>query len=284
MQTVITVNRTTTRVMQSAEKHANGNLDKLDGSIRADDDSSGQAATGTSPALSSTSILPSGPKKRKMMERIRFVAMDSSLFWKFRSGRTVEEILFLSSLKTDANFKMRSYTIDFGCERTKAVFTEDEWKEMEELNDFQLPKLPESTERYLRDVRKALVKGEHVACVPVPEENRYSCELMLRAFLSWTQLYISKPCPFGNEDLSESFWCREAWPLIKGLLADVDGLTMIDGEKAGLESGKRRNMGRKVDTESPAPRKQAGRKVDLVARDTVNSRDWFIHFIVESLK
>lgn len=80
---------------------------------------------------------------------------------------------------------MRSYTIDFGCERTKAAFSDDEWMEMEEMNDFQLPKLPESTERYLRDVRKALIKGQHVASVPVPEEDRYACELMLRAFLSW---------------------------------------------------------------------------------------------------
>ncbi|KAF9954074.1 hypothetical protein BGZ72_004936 [Mortierella alpina] len=88
--------------------------------------------------------------------------------------------------------------------------------------------------------------------------------------LERSQLYILKPCPFGNKDLSESLWCREAWPIMKVLLADVDGLTMIGGEKAGLESGKRRDMGRKVDTETPAPRKQAGRKVDLVARDTTN--------------
>ena len=92
---------------------------------------------------------------------------------------------------------------------------------------------------------------------------------------------MTKPCPFGNKDLSESFWCREAWPIMKSLLSDVDGLTMIDGEKAGLESGKRRNMGRKVDMELSTPRKQTGRKLDLVARDTTNKRDWFI---VESNK
>jgi hypothetical protein len=68
---------------------------------------------------------------------------------------------------------------------------------------------------------------------------------------------------------------------MKVLLSDVDGLTMIDGEKPGLESGKRRNMGRKVDMETPPPRKQMGRRLDLVARDTTNKRDWFI---VESLK
>ncbi|KAF9565948.1 hypothetical protein EC968_003978, partial [Mortierella alpina] len=60
-----------------------------------------------------------------------------------------------------------------------------------------------------------------------------------------------------------------------------DGLTMIEKEKASLESGKRRNMDRKLDSKSPVPRKQVGRKVDLVAGDTTNNRDWLI---VESLK
>lgn len=68
---------------------------------------------------------------------------------------------------------------------------------------------------------------------------------------------------------------------MKGLLSDVDGLTMIDGEKAGLESGKRKNIGRKVDPEIPTVRKKIGRKLDLVDRDTTNKRDWLI---VESLK
>ena len=82
-------------------------------------------------------------------------------------------------------YRMRSYTIDFRCGRTKALFTKDEWKEMKELDNFELPKLPESTGRYLRDIRRALVGGQHVASVPVPEEDRYSCELVLRSFLSW---------------------------------------------------------------------------------------------------
>ncbi|KAF9201876.1 hypothetical protein BGZ59_002469, partial [Podila verticillata] len=308
IQAVITVNRTTSRVMQSAEKQVDGHLKKIDDSIYADDESSSLAAALSSSAPSSSSLPTSStplssPKKRKRptidregwtststetiretdfrSRKERFAVMDQDQFWKLRSGRTVEEILFTASLKLEANFKMRSYTIDFGCERTKALFTKDEWREINELNDFQLPKLPESTEKYLRNIRKALVQGQHVASVPVPEEDRYSCELVLRSFLSWSQLYKTKPCPFGNKDLSESFWCREAWPIMKGLLTDVDGLTMIDGEKAGLESGKRKNMGRKVDVELSTPRKQTGRKLDLVARDTTNKRDWFI---VESNK
>ncbi|KAG0013439.1 hypothetical protein BGZ82_002142 [Podila clonocystis] len=229
-----------------------------------------------------TSTATETRKEIDLRSRIeRFEIMDQHQFWRLRSGRTVEEILYNASLKIEANFKMRSYTIDYDCERTKALFTKDEWKEMNVLNDFQLPKLPESTEMYLRDVRKAIVLEQHVASVPVPKEDRFSCELVLRSFLSWTQLYVSKPCPFGNKDLSESFWCREAWPIMKGLLSDVDGITMIDGEKAGLESGKRKNTGRKVDPEIPTARKKIGRKLDLVARDTTNKRDWLI---VESLK
>ncbi|KAG0216982.1 hypothetical protein BGX31_000392 [Mortierella sp. GBA43] len=42
---------------------------------------------------------------------------------------------------------------------------------------------------------------------------------------------------------------------------------MIDGEKSGLESGKRRNTGRKVDMESQTPRKQIGRKLDPQASE-----------------
>ncbi|KAF9947869.1 hypothetical protein BGZ65_008481 [Modicella reniformis] len=207
--------------------------------------------------------------------------MDQSQFWKLKGGRTVEEVLYNASLKREANFKMRSYTIDFGCEMTKTLFTDDEWEEMKELDDFQLPRLPETTAKYLCDARKALVKGKQVASVPVPKEDESSCELVLGSFLSWKQLYTVKPCPFGNKDLSESFWSREAWPIMKNLLSDVDGLTMIDGEKTGLESWKRKNMGRKVDMEAPPARKQSGPKLDLVARDTTNKRDWFV---VESLK
>ncbi|CAO3572852.1 unnamed protein product [Mortierella alpina] len=280
VQTLITVNRTTARVMQSAEKSASSQLEKIDRSVASATPACVIKRKRSTTAIDTSTRIESC-EAHLSSRKERFAAMDASGFWRLKSGRAVEEILFTSSLNKDANFKMRSYTIDFGCERTKAVFTEDEWMEMEQFNSFQLPKLPETTEQYLRDIRKALVRGKHVTTVPLPEDDQYSCELVLRAFLSWTQLYISKPWPFGNKDLSESFWCREAWPIIKVLLSDVDGLTMIDGEKAGLESGKRRNVGRKADAETPTPRKQIGRKVDLVARDTTNGRDWFI---VESLK
>lgn len=108
-----------------------------------------------------------------------FFAMDGQILL------TVCIVFIFTFVHMSSVTRMRSYTIDFGCERTKALFSKDEWEEMKELDDFQLPKLPELTERYLRDVRKAVVQGQHAASVPVPEEDRYSCELVLRSFLSW---------------------------------------------------------------------------------------------------
>ncbi|KAF9967711.1 hypothetical protein BGZ73_000401, partial [Actinomortierella ambigua] len=96
-----------------------------------------------------------------------------------------------------------------------------------------------------------------------------------------TSLYAQEPSAFTNTALTEAFWCREAWPLLKNLLSDVHGIAMIDGEKQGSESVRHRNHGRTADMESATPRKRCGAKLDLVAHDVVNKRDWFV---VESPK
>ncbi|KAF9168027.1 hypothetical protein BGX21_010900 [Mortierella sp. AD011] len=94
-----------------------------------------------------------------------------------------------------------------------------------------------------------------------------------------TQLYKANPSPFDTET-SEAFWCREAWPLLRRLLGNVNGITMIDGEKATFESKNRRNKGRRLDVEGSTPRKRKGKNVDIVGRDTRDKKDWFI---VESM-
>jgi len=55
---------------------------------------------------------------------------------------------------------------------------------------------------------------------------------------------------------------------------------MIDGEKTTYESKIRRNKDRRLDVEGLVPRKQKGKNVDMVGRDTRNQKDWFI---VESM-
>ncbi|KAF9994470.1 hypothetical protein BGZ79_000781 [Entomortierella chlamydospora] len=207
--------------------------------------------------------------------------MDQNNFWKLSSGRMVESVLFEESLKGRANFKVRSYTIDFDCPLTKALFTKDEWTEMKRFDDFKLPLLPASTSQYINLTWKALKDGQHVASVPVPIEDRFSCDQVLKSLLSWTHLYTAKPSPFGNSKLSETYWSRQGWPIVKELFSDIDGITMVDGEKHGLESTKRNGKNRRLDIEGSSPRKPGGKKLDLVARDTTNNRDWFI---VESMK
>lgn len=82
-------------------------------------------------------------------------------------------------------------------------------------------------------------------------------------------------------DLSEAFWGRKSWPLLMELLADLDNMYMIDGEKMGLESSRRKNDGRQWTPDTKPRRKRIGRKLDLIARDVVELKDWFL---VERMK
>ncbi|KAF9112814.1 hypothetical protein BGX27_002742 [Mortierella sp. AM989] len=212
-----------------------------------------------------------------MASRIqRYNNLDPKGFWILSTNRAVETILFTNSLSGNASYKIRSYTIDFSCKLTQALFTAHEWKEMTLLNHFELPKLLPSTEAYIKDVYNALVNGRHAASVPIPEDDQVSCELVLISLIKWSHLYKANPSPFGNDRLSEAFWAREAWPLLKNLLSDVDGITMVDGDNHGYESTKRNGQARRLDQEGQNPRKPGGDKLDLVARDVVNQRDWVV--------
>ena len=64
-------------------------------------------------------------------------------------------------------------------------------------------------------------------------------------------LYTKEPSPFVVGDLSESWWARTAWALLFNLLDDIPSIFMVDGEKRGLDSSKRRNMGRAYIPEEP---------------------------------
>jgi hypothetical protein len=50
---------------------------------------------------------------------------------------------------------------------------------------------------------------------------------------------------------------------------------MVDGEKRGLDSSRRRNMGRQFNPEEPA-RRRCGRKLDLICRDEQLLHDWMV--------
>ncbi|KAF9896864.1 hypothetical protein BX616_006620 [Lobosporangium transversale] len=88
-------------------------------------------------------------------------------------------------------------------------------------------------------------------------------------------MYAKSPTPFTSRDLSESFWARSSWPLLKELFDDVSEIIMIDGEKAGLESKIRRNKSRRTESDA-STRRRIGRKLDLVARNYLRKEDWFI--------
>ncbi|KAI1313011.1 hypothetical protein EDD11_002789 [Mortierella claussenii] len=213
----------------------------------------------------------------------RFGQMDPTKLWKLSSGRTVEQVLFEKSVKGGASYKIRSYTIDYTCDITRKLFTDEEWTEVLIYNEWGLPDVEETTFNYLESVCAALQKGEHPTVVSFPAHDWTTCNLVLRTALAWMDLYCMKPCPLNNPGAhSEAFWARHGWPALKDLLNGVDGITMLDGEKFGLESTQHRNKSRRLDvevkiiTEKKATRKAAGSKLDLIARDTLNHRDWCV--------
>ncbi|KAF9997635.1 hypothetical protein BGZ65_006771 [Modicella reniformis] len=99
--------------------------------------------------------------------------------------------------------------------------------------------------------------------------------------MTWELLYKKQPSPFAVEDLSEAYWARKSWPLLMELLEDVENIYMLDGEKTGIDSSRRRNQGRTWNPEEDIPRKRLGRKLDMIARDVMENKDWAI---VERMK
>ncbi|KAF9991676.1 hypothetical protein BGZ79_004139 [Entomortierella chlamydospora] len=216
-----------------------------------------------------------------MKSRIkRFKQMDQTKFWKLSSGRTVEQILFEKSINGGASYKIRSYTIDYTCVITQKLFTNQEWTEIQTYNEWELPDLEETTFNYLESVCNTLQKGGHPTVVPFPADDWNTCNLVLRTALACN--------PSAH---SEAFWARHGWPALKDLLNGVDGITMLDGEKYSLESTQHKNKNRRLDVEvktnveKKTIRKAAGSngicttvpsKLDLIARDTLNNRDWCV--------
>lgn len=59
-------------------------------------------------------------------------------------------------------------------------------------------------------------------------------------------------------------------------LDDIDEAFMIDGEKSGLDSTRRRNSSRALNNDGYVERRRIGKKMDLVARDVTRQLDWMI--------
>ncbi|KAF9344835.1 hypothetical protein BGX34_005282 [Mortierella sp. NVP85] len=172
--------------------------------------------------------------------------------------------------------RIRSYTIDFQCTETQALFTPEEWAEISRKDSFELPPLPTPVENYMSSVRQAMLAGRPVCSVPLPEVESFACHLIQMSCITWEYLYKKEPSPFVIKDLTEAFWARKSWPLLMELLEDLNNIYMIDGEKCGVESARRRNQGRSWNPEEDTPRKRMGRKLDLIARDVMEKKDWAI--------
>ncbi|KAF9578063.1 hypothetical protein BGW38_006352 [Lunasporangiospora selenospora] len=170
-------------------------------------------------------------------------------------------------------------TVGSGC--GNSLFDDDEWNEILAKTRFDLPQLPRPTLRFLDKLRQSVIQGRHPNYVPLPDpvttndKDLTECILAQKTAAEWHFLYHKDPSPFVVDDLSESWWARESWAVLHDLLHDIPSIFMVDGEKRGLDSSRRRNMGRQFNPEEPA-RRRCGRKLDLICRDEQLRHDWMV--------
>ncbi|KAF9202165.1 hypothetical protein BGZ59_002288 [Podila verticillata] len=241
-------------------------------------------------SASSTRAAPDSPTKKpkKSKQNLavdrrseRFHSLDQSRFWRLSNGKVVEETLYRASLEYGASTSVRSYTIDTSCPKTQALFTSQEWDEVVSSVSFLLPGLHKKTLNFIEKLRRSLCENKHPYTVPLPDAttmsdaDRFDCNLAVKTVVEWHMLYTKEPSPFVVDDLSESWWARTAWALLFNLLDDIPSIFMVDREKRGLDSSKRRNMGRAYIPEEPK-HKKCGRKLDLICRDEVLRHDWLV--------
>ncbi|KAG0091018.1 hypothetical protein BGZ93_005338 [Podila epicladia] len=131
------------------------------------------------------------------------------------SDRAVERALFEASVK--GGIPIRSNTIDLSRKTTKRLFLEAEWSEIKAKVSFDLSKLPQSTLQFMNRLRLCMLQGRHPYNVPPPndgtmsEADRYNCRLALKT---------AAEC-------------------------------MVDGEKTGIDSSRRKNMSHEYNSEEP---------------------------------
>ncbi|KAF9364625.1 hypothetical protein BGX34_000929 [Mortierella sp. NVP85] len=211
----------------------------------------------------------------------RYKLLDKKLFWRLKSGRAVETVLHEASLQPAATTCICSYVIDVSCRTTKALFDVDEWDEILAKTRFDLPQLPRPTLLFLDRLRQSILQGQHPNYVPLPDpgatdhKDLADCLLAQKTAAEWHFLYHKEPSPFVVDDLSEAWWARESWAALHDLLNDLPSIFMVDGEKRGLDSSRRRNMGRQFNPEEPI-RRRCGRKLDLICRDEQLLHDWMV--------
>ncbi|KAF9163258.1 hypothetical protein BGX20_001386 [Mortierella sp. AD010] len=157
--------------------------------------------------------------------------------------------------------KIRSYAIDFDCPVTRSLFTDQEWNEISHHNQFELPVLPTTTVIYLLNLQEAMLSREPLINVLMPSEGIDECELIPDTFRSWQRMYRKTSSAFATNDLSEAYWGRNSWPILMTLMDDIPNIFMIDGEKFGLESPRRRNHGRQLIQDLTTAKKKDGQEV-----------------------
>ncbi|CAG8697666.1 936_t:CDS:2, partial [Funneliformis caledonium] len=181
------------------------------------------------------------------------------------TGRIVEDILFEFAKDMDYEHHAHSYIVDFDDEDIKALFDEEEWKELTK-DKIGVPSIPCDIAKELAKYgKKTLKELRAIVMVPYLKEGE-EYDVNKHHGQEWIQMAMRTLCNlYGNVDAPLIRSQYEDWFTVALFGTCIDfcirelGTDIKRTDAPSLSSANRKNRGRKANTRT---RKLIGRKID----------------------
>ncbi|RUP48480.1 hypothetical protein BC936DRAFT_144504 [Jimgerdemannia flammicorona] len=212
----------------------------------------------------------------------RFKAFDDLKKWKLKSGKYVENVLYMLGMKCRHHNLVHSFILDLTDEFVRKEFDKDEILEMIEKENCQDPELDDDILTYIDSFSKSSTKEiRQVLNTPHPRlgedynpKTDFAYEHVRTTVSDWVRLLEMEPNPLSL-DMPEAWYRMNVWRTVDIAFSDVPFTYFVGGEKAGLACSERKNRSRKLSNVKPMERKAIGKKGDGYVRTIGSiSVDW----------
>ncbi|CAI2192803.1 19295_t:CDS:10, partial [Funneliformis geosporum] len=207
------------------------------------------------------------PKVDKVAFRMAYEAIPDDSKLRLSIGTIVEDVLFEFAKDMDYEHHAHSYIVDFDDEDIKALFDEEEWKELTK-DRIGVPPVPHDIAKELTKYgKKTLKELRAVVLTPYLKENEeydvnkhYELEWIQMALRTLCNLYENVDAPLIRKQYEDWFTVALFGACIDFCIRDIQlGTDIKRTDAPSLSSANRKNRDRKANTRT---RKLTGRKID----------------------
>ncbi|CAI2184769.1 8552_t:CDS:2 [Funneliformis geosporum] len=207
------------------------------------------------------------PKVDKVAYRLAYDAIPDTSKLRLSTGKIVEDVLFEFAKEMDYEHHAHSYIVDFDDEDIKALFDEEEWKELTK-DPIGIPPVPHEIAKELTKYGKNTLKElRAVVMAPYLKEKEeydvnkhYEQEWIQMALRTLCNLYENVVAPLIRSQYEDWFTVALFGTCIDFCIRDIQlGTDIKRTDAPSLSSANRKNRCRKANTRT---RKLTGRKID----------------------